>query len=391
MDKPSAYVQHYKNALLNNIIPFWEKHSRDKVFGGYYTCLDRDGSVYDTDKFVGLQARQAWFFGMIYNKLDKNEQWLDMAKTGMRFLKRHGLDENFGWYFALDREGTPITRPYHLFAACHAVLAFKEFFNASNEEVCLDTCTMSYKEVMIRRNTPKYTFDKSTGARPLKHLGLTNAVTFMLQNMRTIANSEAVESQLDISIHEIMDLFYQPEAGMLFENIQPDGSFSDSLEGRLIVPGHTFEALWLMMDTAHRRNNRSIIQKCLQILFNTLDYAWDGLYGGLLFCLDYKKKPVKSLEWDQKHWWPHCEALTALAKAYAYTQDPACLEWFTKVHNYAWAKFPDPRHGEWFGYLNRQGDPILTAKGGKWKGCCHLPRSLYFVWQAFESMNPPED
>jgi len=42
----------YKDALLNNIIPFWERHSLDRTNGGYFTCLDREGKVYDTDKFM---------------------------------------------------------------------------------------------------------------------------------------------------------------------------------------------------------------------------------------------------------------------------------------------------------------------------------------------------
>ncbi|MCE2790765.1 MAG: hypothetical protein LW630_12745 [Saprospiraceae bacterium] len=45
--------QLYKSTLLDNVLPFWMTHSPDKEFGGYFTCLDRDGSVFDTDKFFG--------------------------------------------------------------------------------------------------------------------------------------------------------------------------------------------------------------------------------------------------------------------------------------------------------------------------------------------------
>lgn len=44
---------------------------------------------------------------------------------------------------------------------------------------------------------------------------------------------------------------------------------------------------------------------------------------------------------------------------------------------YTWQHFPDSLSGlEWFGYLNRQGEILLPLKGGKWKGCFHLPRGL---------------
>lgn len=39
------YSSIYKEELTGNIMPFWLKYGMDKVNGGLYTCLDRDGSV----------------------------------------------------------------------------------------------------------------------------------------------------------------------------------------------------------------------------------------------------------------------------------------------------------------------------------------------------------
>ena len=46
----------YKDELLNNVLPFWLQNSQDKEFGGYFTCMDREGKVFDTDKFVGCKG-----------------------------------------------------------------------------------------------------------------------------------------------------------------------------------------------------------------------------------------------------------------------------------------------------------------------------------------------
>ena len=69
----SNYSNLYKEALLGDVIPFWEKHSIDPKNGGYFTCLDPKGAVYDTDKFMWLQGRQAWTFAMLYNRVEKNQ------------------------------------------------------------------------------------------------------------------------------------------------------------------------------------------------------------------------------------------------------------------------------------------------------------------------------
>jgi N-acylglucosamine 2-epimerase len=166
-----------------------------------------------------------------------------------------------------------------------------------------------------------------------------------------------------------------------------DGSFSDTFEGRLLNPGHAIEAMWFLMDIAEFKKERDIINQAKEITLRTIEYAWDDLYGGLLYFMDIKGKPLQQLEWDQKLWWVHIETLIALIKAYQLTGDQTCLNWFEKIHKWTWEHFPDHEYGEWFGYLNRRGEPLLTLKGGKWKGCYHVPRGLFQCWKTLEKIN----
>ena len=132
----------YKSTLLNNVVPFWENHSIDQRYGGYFTCLARDGSVYDTDKFVWLQNRQVWLFSMLCNQLKEHkekgpkekERWLAIAKGGADFLATHGRDDDGNWYFSLNREGQPLVQPYNIFSDCFAAMAFSQYALASGEE-----------------------------------------------------------------------------------------------------------------------------------------------------------------------------------------------------------------------------------------------------------------
>ena len=63
----------YRNELLDNVLPFWLEHSQDLEFGGYFTCLDRKGGVFDTDKFIWLQGREVWMFS-IFTTRWKNDR-----------------------------------------------------------------------------------------------------------------------------------------------------------------------------------------------------------------------------------------------------------------------------------------------------------------------------
>jgi len=196
-----------------------------------------------------------------------------------------------------------------------------------------------------------------------------------------ILGEEKVNEFIPTVIHEVMDVFYNPELGVVLENVYEDGSFCDSYEGRVLNPGHAIEAMWFIMDLGKRLGNNALIDKACTIMLQTLEYGWDKKYGGIFYFLDVKGHPTQQLEWDQKLWWVHVETLVALAKGYKLTGNQDCAKWFKKVHDYSWSKFKDPEHGEWFGYLNRQGEVLLNLKGGKWKGCFHMPRAMYQVWK----------
>jgi len=141
-----------------------------------------------------------------------------------------------------------------------------------------------------------------------------------------------------------------------------------------------------MMDLADRRKDKVLMNRCVEIALRALDYGWDKEHGGIFYFMDILNRPVQQLEWDQKLWWVHVEALVCMAKAYAYTGDERCKAWFLKLDDYTFNRYSDPQYGEWYGYLNRQGEPLLNLKGGKWKGCFHVPRALLKVYQTLEKL-----
>ncbi len=124
------YASMYKDELLDNILPFWIKNSPDHTNGGYFTCLDRDGSVYDTDKFMWLQGREVWCFAYMYNNVAQNEEWLNMAVQGAEFMKKFGRDSLGNWYFSLTAEGQPLIQPCNIFSDCFAAMAFSSLEKA---------------------------------------------------------------------------------------------------------------------------------------------------------------------------------------------------------------------------------------------------------------------
>lgn len=377
----------YRDELLVNIIPFWEKYSRDSLSGGYFTCLDREGNVFDTDKFIWLQARQVWMFSTLFNETEKNTGWLDMAIHGADFLEKYGRDKMGNWFFSLTREGKPLVEPYNIFSDCFAAMAFSQLARATGDQIKSEIAVNTFNNILKRSENPKGKFEKSfPGTRPLKGFSLPMILCNLALEMEYLIDKKQIDAIIDRCIYEVMEVFYDKESGLIRENVNLNGSFSDSFEGRLLNPGHAIEAMWFIMDLAERTGDRNLMIKAKDIALRSVEYGWDKEYDGIYYFRDVKGHPTQQLEWDQKLWWVHVETLVSLLKGYHHTGDPACLEWFNRVHDYTWSHFPDRNFGEWFGYLNRRGEVLLPLKGGKWKGCFHIPRGLLQCWKTLEKL-----
>ncbi|NTS43719.1 AGE family epimerase/isomerase [Flavisolibacter sp. BT320] len=388
VEKRSAlgtYAASYKTELLNNVLPFWMQHSPDHQNGGYFTCLNRDGSVFDRDKFMWLQGRGVWCFSHMYNNVERRQEWLDMALVGADFMKKYGRDKNGAWYFSLTAEGLPLVQPYNIFSDCFATMGFASLDKASPSDEYKEIALTTFENILKRKDNWKGLYNKAyPGTRPLRNFSLPMILSNLSLEMEHLLGAARVNELAEEVIQEVMEVFYQPQMGLILENVDPAGNFIDCFEGRMINPGHGIEAMWFIMDLGQRLNNPALVQKACSIMLDTLEYGWDKEYEGIFYFLDAKGAPPQQLEWDQKLWWVHVETLVALAKGYKLTGDERCRTWFEKVHNYSWEKFRDPAYGEWYGYLNRRGEVLLPLKGGKWKGCFHVPRALYQVWQTLE-------
>ncbi|MBR4242414.1 MAG: AGE family epimerase/isomerase [Bacteroidaceae bacterium] len=423
----------YRSELLDRVIPFWINKSQDTEFGGYFTCLDRDGSVYDTDKFIWLQGREVWMFSKLYNTVEPRQEWLDAAIQGAEFLRKYGHDGNLNWYFALDREGHPLVEPYNIFSYTFATIAFGQLSialrkaplsspegdtsvlssvlktieapsgavggAASLSDLYASIAKRTFDIVLSKTDNPKGRWSKaSPGARAMKTFDLPMILCNVALEIEPILTSEApsgavggattfnIQGFIDDCLHEVMDVFYRPELGLIVEALGKDGNLVDCFDGRKLNPGHAIEAMWFVMDLGKRLGRPELIQKAVEICLQEVEYGWDKEYGGIFYFMDRLGKPRHELEWDQKLWWVHLETLISLIKGYQLTGDERCLIWFQRVHDYTWSHFRDPDYPEWYGYLNRQGEVLLPLKGGKWKGCFHVPRGLLNVWKILEAI-----
>jgi N-acylglucosamine 2-epimerase len=374
----SHYAGIYRRALLEDVLPFWVRHSADRQCGGYFSCLARDGSAFDTDKFTWLQGRQVWTFAKMHRRVEPRDEWLDLSRSGAEFLRDHAFGADGRVFFALERDGTPYARPC-FFSDCFAALGLAEYGAAGGAGWAAELAVDTFRGIQ-RQLADGGTADPRflPAVRPTESMA-----PHMINVNLAMEMADALEGEAELfrrcgqaSLQKIASLFIDRNEGLVFEHAAPDGGHPDTFAGRLVIPGHALECLWFLVEAADAWDAPHVIPAAAAAILDMLEFGWDAECGGLYYFLDARGKPPEQLEWSQKLWWVHGEALVALLTAYRRTGQTQFAEWFERVHAYTWRHFPDPDYGEWYGYLDREGRPVLPLKGGKWKGCFHVPRTL---------------
>lgn len=371
----------YRHALLDDIVPFWFNHGVDRECGGYLHFLDRDGSVFGTDKQMWTQCRGGiYLFCKLYNMFEKRPEWLEAAKIGYDFVMKHGFDADGRMFYLLTRDGQPLRKRRYLFAESFGVIACAEYFKATGDEAALKRAQETYRLMVHLYRTP--------GSLPPKIIPETrvtkgHAMPMILigttQELRQVDSDPLYTEVVDEALYQILSHFVKRDEHALLETVGRNGERLDSPEGRCINPGHAIESAWFIMHEALYRHDQSLLRSALDILDWSMEWGWDKQHGGILYFVDVEGKPPEQLEWDMKLWWPHAEALYALLLAYHLTGETNYLDWFEKVHAWTFSHFPDNEYGEWFGYLHRDGSVSLPQKGGMFKGPFHVTRAL---WQS---------
>jgi N-acylglucosamine 2-epimerase len=380
------FAGRYRQDLFESVIPFWMKHSIDREHGGYFTCLDRDGSIYDDRKYMWLNGRQVWTLSRLYNDVEKRPEWLEAARGGAEFLRLYARDPQGRCYFSLTRDGRPAAYQRKPYAAVFIMLGWLEYSKATGEEWARREAVGLFESIRKWIAHPAL-MDRPalTGAPAFSQLADVMVLISMALELAAIDPDPRYRAILrDLYAAAMRHL--DPDRHVLLENVAPDGTRRPEMpEGRLVSPGHVVEVCWFLLHLLEVVPEAGRAADVLRILDAALHFGWDtDGGGGLLYFVDTNGRPPLQLEAGMKLWWPHTEAIYALVLAYTMTRDRKWLDWLEKVDEYTYRTFPDPEHGEWFGYCDRAGKPTHMLKGNSYKGCFHVPRALLFSIQRIE-------
>ena len=379
------YRQKYEQELFERVIPFWMRHSLDRTHGGYFNCLDREGTVYDTTKHIWLQGRQAWMFGKLYREVEPKPEWLEVARVGVDFLRQYAIRSDGRVYFAMTAEGKPLYLQRKIFSECFYVMALAECSRACEQPALLQEAKAELEKIW------SFAYDGTKVGRPA-YEGQTPsqnlAVPMILLNLiEEVAGEDASDYSAEVeNCIRRLRWHVHPETQKVYETVAPEGNLIEGTEGRLLNPGHAIEAGWFLQHWAQRLGREELSREAVNMVRWSFQNGWDSECGGIYYFLDAKGYSPTPLEWFMKLWWVHCEALYAHLLNFSLTGEASDWSAFEQVDTYIFEHFCDRTYGEWFGYLNRQGEVTHRFKGAPYKGCFHVPRALLLCWRLLQKL-----
>ncbi len=379
------FVRVYREGLLEDVLPFWIEHCVDREHGGFLTALDRDGTVIDTDKGVWQQCRFTWLLGELHNNVEPRDEWLELARHGTEFIDRHCFDPADGrMWFHVTREGEPIRKRRYAFSESFAAIAYGELAQATGNDELADKARRAFRGFIDHSLDPQGVHPKFTDTRRTQGIGFPMITINTAQELRESIGLEDADEWIDRSIDRIRRYHVKPEIECVMETVGADGDLIDHFDGRTLNPGHAIEGAWFILAEGERRGDAELVRLGCTMLDWMWKRGWDEEYGGLLYYTDVKGLPVQEYWHDMKFWWPHNEAIIATLYAYLLTGDEKYAAWHRAVHDWSYRHFPDAAHGEWYGYLHRDGRISVRLKGNLWKGPFHLPRMQLKCWKLLE-------
>ena len=372
-----SWAESYKKDLTENIMPFWMKYGLDRENGGVYTCVDRDGSLMDTTKSVWFQGRFAFICSFAYNNVEKNQEWLDAAKSTLEFIEKHCFDEQGHMYFSVTAEGKPLRKRRYVFSETFAAIAMSEYALATGDQHWAKRAIQVFEDTQRFLATPGFLPAKFEADVKLQGHSIVMILINVGSCIRKVVDDPKLTQQIDESIEKLKKYFIHPEFKCLLETVGENGEFIDTNMTRTINPGHCIETSWFIMEEAKLRGwDKPMFDLALQVFDWSWDWGWDKQYGGIINFRDCKNLPSQDYSQDMKFWWPQCETIIASLYAYLGTGDEKYLYRHERISEWTYAHFPDAEYGEWYGYLHRDGTMAQPAKGNLYKGPFHIPRMM---------------
>src|SRR6185437_11651823 len=276
----------YRGTLLNDVIPFWERHAFD-ANGGINTCIADDGTLISRDRWNWSQWRAVWVWSKLFNRFGRQPQWLDRARGIFNFITSHGPLHNGHWPLLLDGDGNILRGYDSLYVDAFAIYALAELFRATGDDRVRAHALRTFAAVQSALKAPEpppaYPYPIPPGR--IAH-GMSMIFSLAFHELADAIGDGGIAAAAMEQHRRVMDIFLRRDRDVVLEFVAEDGGELPPPQGTAIVPGHAIESMWFQMHIARSIGDRATCRRAAQMIRRHLELGWDDEFGGILLAVD---------------------------------------------------------------------------------------------------------
>ena len=386
----SRIAEECRHMLLDQVMPFWSARIADKENGGYFTCFDRAGKLYDRRKYGWFLGRTLYTYAALCQLYGASDEWLEILQAGYVFIPKAALGDG-RFAYLLSEDGRVIRGAESIFTDHFLVKGMLNCLaipGIPTGEKKMEQVLTWLDLLLAHVKDPEVLRKECPDARFQKHAVNFMTLAVLLESGKLFGS--AYHPLLREYVNRSLYQFASDDLGAPMEYIGKDGKALPEGPGRIVDAGHTMESLWFSMEASNLLSMPEWNARAGQVLDWVIIRCWDERFGGFIQHVDFEKgKPEDAflvtdydgtpVSWDCKIWWVQAEALIALCMSAVHNQSASHWKLFTELFGYVKERFADPETGEWYSFLHTDGSVLLGVPGSSHKGPYHVPRCLMMV------------
>ncbi len=433
-----SFYNSIHDELFNNILPYWEKYSRDTRpgFEGFFGSIDNSNTPdKDCPRSIVMTSRFLWTYSAVA-RYTKDAHYLEMADFAYEAIVQKYLDgQNGGVYWSVTPDGRPDVSKKQIYGEAFCIYGLSEYAAAVKElregevspcaptssvatpsagdtpatppsahqlvsqramnlavsiynlleQHALDPAYGGYLEACARDWSP--TDDMILSPKDMNcpksmntNLHVMEAYTNLYRTLQVVSlDAETITAQVGKSLARLVNVSIE-------KIVQPDnhlGMFFD-MEWKLLAEevsyGHDIEASWLLWEAVCELNDEKLKQGIRRKVLDMAETAYKEGFDSACGCMENFSKDGGSVRNRNRVWWIQAETINGFYNAWEMTglekYSEACLKQWKWILEYQ----KDTVSGEWWNEVDSEGKPVLTeAKGGNWKTSYHNGRTCLEV------------
>jgi len=335
----------YRDRLFKRYLPFWEKGGYDRENGGFMCYLYDDGRVENSQKDIWYQSRGVWVYAFLYNYIDRNPKWLEMAKKTRDFMVKYMHKGDGAWHQAVSRAGKPEEsigqgNANDIYGPMFSAGGLIQLYKASGNAEDLKLAKMSILKSVELYENPNYTGVRLAGSNQtgLRSQGHSFMMAWVLPQLLEFHSDSRMDELAREHLDHILNHFWNSDYGISNETLLHDYSRIPE-HAATTSPGHTVETQWMAMSEALREKNRAAFNTLKDRARRMIELSWDYIFGGMgdarYYVFETKEHPAGAV-WDMKTMWAQVEILVAGMMTLEYTGDVWAKEWYERAREWTY-------------------------------------------------------